>query len=82
MMKKVLLGGLFGGVCFAAGAVAELYLQWRMAKDAGKKLLTGETNIEDLDKFDLGMMIMFLKDDVYDEAMDRYREKVDNGDAD
>lgn len=48
MMKKVLLGGLFGGVCFIAGVLVDSYLDIKNGHRLAKDICNGDKKVSDL----------------------------------
>ena len=48
MMKKVLLGGLFGGVCFVGGVIVDCYLEIKNGHRLAKDIVSGNKRISDL----------------------------------
>ncbi len=48
MMKKVLLGGLFGGACFVAGIIVDTHLEVKNGRRLANDIYTGNKRISDL----------------------------------
>lgn len=81
MMKKVLLGGLFGGVCFVAGQFVIVGIQMSIGKDTLRKLCSGDKKYTDLTRTELIGLLTYLRDyEIYtdEEGVVRYKGAMDD----
>lgn len=65
MMKTVLLGGLFGGVCFVAGVSLQTYIEIKNGHRLAKDIYTGDKRISDLSYRDKCYIYRYFDFDEY-----------------
>ncbi len=65
MIKKVILGSLFGGCCACVGAIVFAGMELVLGRKLLQDMVDGKIEAKDLDKVQTACVIIAMKDEVW-----------------